>query len=84
MMFLHFLYRTALLSFLQSVAETFTFTLRGATVLPPSDSKKGGAFDNGTFFPHLPKCCRYEHNGKHFTSYDGSVVYNVRHTFTKN
>lgn len=40
------LYRTVLLSFLQSVDETFTFTLTGANVLIYS---KEGAFDNGTF-----------------------------------
>lgn len=35
-------------------------------------------------FPHLPKCCRYKHSGKYLTSYDRSVVYNVRHTFANN
>lgn len=82
--FLHFLYRTELLVSLGCwlVTETFTFTLRGAT---PTRSRRGDYLIMALFPPsYLPKCCRYEHDGKYLYSWVTCVVYNVWHTFTKN
>lgn len=82
--FLHFLYRTELLVSLGCwlVTETFTFTLRGAT---PTRSRRGDYLIMALFSPsYLPKCCRYEHDGKYLYSWVTCVVYNVWHTFTKN
>lgn len=64
------------------VTETFTFTLRGAT---PTRSRRGDYLIMALFSPsYLPKCCRYEHDGKYLYSWVTCVVYNVWHTFTKN
>lgn len=78
-----FLYRTALLSFLRlavGLMNLIPLLLKGQT---SSFTPKGEHLIKA-LFPHLPKCCRYEHNGNYLTSSDRSFVYNVRLTFAKN